>query len=107
MLRRTLVILVTALVVARPAVLGEDPGLLDDFSDPSGMVLTLLWFAAAVGWAIWRLLARRAKEPDREGSRCAGGSATGERPPGGAAVVEVALLVTAGVVFVSAEAAAR
>jgi O-antigen ligase len=54
-LRRGLVILVTALVVARPLVLGEDPGLLDPISDAGGLVLTLLWLTAAVGWAGWRL----------------------------------------------------
>jgi O-antigen ligase len=96
-LRRTLLILVTTLVVARPAVLGEDPGMLTDLSDPSNMVLTLLWFAAAVVWAVWRLLAR---SEDAE---------AGERkwwPPSGAVVVEVALLATALLVFLSTWAAA-
>ena len=55
MLRRGLVILVTALVVARPLVLGEDPGLLLPQSDPGTLVLTILWLLAAVGWAGWRL----------------------------------------------------
>jgi O-antigen ligase len=54
-LRRGLVILVTALVVARPLVLGEDPGQVDPISDATGHVLTLLWLVAAVGWAGWRL----------------------------------------------------
>ncbi len=96
-LRRTLLILVTTLVVARPVVLGEDPGMLSDLSDPTSMVLTLLWFAAAVGWAIWHLLARR------------GGGEAGGQPwwqPSGAAVVEVALLATVLLVFLSTRAAA-
>jgi O-antigen ligase len=46
--------LITALIVARPLVLGEDPGLLDRSSSATGLVLTLLWFLAAVGWALWR-----------------------------------------------------
>jgi O-antigen ligase len=46
--------LITALIVARPLVLGEDPGLLDRSSNATGLVLTLLWFLAAVGWALWR-----------------------------------------------------
>jgi hypothetical protein len=40
--------------VARPLVLGEDPGLLDPLSSPSGLWLTVLWLLAAVGWAVWR-----------------------------------------------------
>ena len=40
--------LVVGLIVARPLVLGEDPGLLDDaFSDASNLVLTLLENRAA------------------------------------------------------------
>jgi hypothetical protein len=97
LLRRTLLILVTALLVARPAVIGEDPGMQYDLTDPSNMVLTLLWFAAAVGWAIWRLLARPAADE----------SGRPWWPPSGAAMVEVALLATAGIVFLSAEIAAR
>src|SRR5207245_9944383 len=53
-LRGVLLGLVTALIVARPLVLGEDPGLLDQSSSATGLVLTLLWFLAAVGWAVWR-----------------------------------------------------
>lgn len=59
-LRRALLGLVVALVVARPVVVGEDPGLVvDPSSDPAPMVLTLLWLVAAVGWAVWRALARQ------------------------------------------------
>ena len=54
MLRRLLLALITALIVARPLVLGEDPGLLDRLSNPWSLLLSLLWFLAAVGWAIWR-----------------------------------------------------
>jgi hypothetical protein len=55
LVRRGLIILVTGLLVARPLVLGEDPGLLDPASDSGGLWLTFLWLAAAVGWAGWRL----------------------------------------------------
>jgi O-antigen ligase len=51
--------LVTALVVARPLVLGEDPGLSAPSSDNGSMVLSLLWFIAGVAWAGWRLKANR------------------------------------------------
>ncbi len=54
LLRRLLLVLVTALIVARPLVLGEEPGLSANLADPWGMVLTLLWLLAAVGWAAWR-----------------------------------------------------
>jgi hypothetical protein len=98
MLRSLLLVLVTALLVARPAVLGEDPGMQYDLTDTSNMALTLVWLVAAVGWATWRLLVGRS-----------GGETGGERwwPPSGAAVVEVALLAAAGMVFLSAEVAAR
>jgi O-antigen ligase len=93
---RALVVLVTALIVARPMVLGEDPGLQADFSDPGGMLLTLLWLLAAAGWALWRLLARR---PGDRSEGIWGGRGRG-------AFVEVGLLATVGVVFLSAEVAA-
>src|SRR5207245_10905361 len=54
LLRRVLLGLVTALIVARPLVLGEDPGLLDQSSSATGLVLTVLWLLAAVGCAVWR-----------------------------------------------------
>jgi hypothetical protein len=59
LLRRLLLGLITALIVARPLVLGEDPGLLDHASGAAGLTLTLLWFLAAVGWAIWRAWSRQ------------------------------------------------
>src|SRR5437773_9964181 len=53
-LRRGLLGLVTALIVARPLVAGEDPGLLAPLSSTSNLVLTLLWIVAVLGWAVWR-----------------------------------------------------
>ena len=61
MVRRMLLIVVTGLLVARPFVNGEDPTLqakLED-QDASTMVLTIIWFVAAVLWAIWRLWSRK------------------------------------------------
>jgi hypothetical protein len=87
LLRRVLLVLVTGLLVARPLVLGEDPGLTDELSDAGGLVLNLLWMAAALGWAAWRLLTRKG---DWYGG-----------------LVEAALLVLVVLVFVSAESAAR
>ncbi len=86
-LRRTLLVLVTALIVARPLVLGEDPGLSSAKSDNTSMVLSFLWLLAGVGWAVWRLLGRR-----------------GEWYVG---VVEAALGVGVVLFFVSAETAAN
>jgi hypothetical protein len=68
-------------------VLGEDPGRLDPLSNTSSLVLTLLWFVVAVGWAAWRAWYRQ------EGWR---GSA-----------VEVGLLAVVALVFTSAAVAAR
>ena len=53
-LRRLLLVLVCVLVVARPLVGSEHPGLVSDFSDPGGMVLTFLTFLACAGWVGWR-----------------------------------------------------
>jgi hypothetical protein len=112
LLRRTLLILVTGLIVARPIVLGEDPGLLADLSDPGHTALTLLWLVAGAGWAVWRLLASRAekgKTKGREAEAFGVGRAgsVSDRSGGGpgAAVVEAALAATVVVVFVSALAA--
>jgi hypothetical protein len=87
LLRRSLLVLVTGLLVARPLVLGEDPGLQSDLSDPGGLVLTLLWLFAAAGWAAWHLWARPA------------GWRVG--------VVEAALLGTVALTFGSVELAAH
>src|SRR5207245_2539152 len=60
MFRRALLGFVTALIVARPLVLGEDPGIIiHRLTDASNLVLTLLWLAPAVGWAAWRMQAGR------------------------------------------------
>jgi hypothetical protein len=60
MLRRLLLGFITALIVARPLVLGEDPGLLvDGLSDASNLVMTQLWLVAAVGWGLWRMWSRQ------------------------------------------------
>jgi tetratricopeptide (TPR) repeat protein len=59
MLRRGLLVLLTAVIVARPLVWGEDPGLVSDFANPGGMTLTLLAFLGCAGWAGWRLWARQ------------------------------------------------
>jgi hypothetical protein len=58
-MRRVLLVAVTALVVARPLVLGEDPGMSAPQSDNGTLVLSLLWLLVGVGWAAWRLGARR------------------------------------------------
>jgi O-antigen ligase len=86
-LRRVLLVLVTALIVARPLVLGEDPGLLAPMSDPWGLVLSLLWLVAAFGWTVWRLWSG-------EGSWRGG-------------LVDAGLLVVAGTMFLSAGVAAH
>jgi hypothetical protein len=49
----------SALIVARPLVRGEDAGLVSDLSDPGHMSLTLLAFIGCAGWAGWRLWARQ------------------------------------------------
>jgi O-antigen ligase len=81
--RRLLLGAVIALVVARPLVLGEDPGLiLDRSSFPVSPVLTLSWLGLALAWAIYRIVAN---ENDWRGS-----------------LVEIGLLGVVGVVFISA-----
>jgi len=58
-LRRALLGLLTALIVARPLVLGEDPGMTSPLSNASGLLLSVLWFIAAVGWGVWRAWSRQ------------------------------------------------
>ncbi len=58
-LRRVLLGFTTALIVARPLVLGEDPGFSSRLTDGSSLALSLLWLVAAVGWAVWRLWSRQ------------------------------------------------
>jgi O-antigen ligase len=72
-------VLVSALVVARPLVRGEDAGLVSDFSDPGGMALTLIALVGCAGWSAWRLWT---KQPEVYGG-----------------AVELLLLVIAGVFF--------
>jgi hypothetical protein len=56
---RILLGVVTALVVARPLVATEDPGLRSALPDASGLVLTWLWLVVALGWAVWRFWTRQ------------------------------------------------
>ncbi len=103
LLRRLLLVLVTALIVARPLVLGEEPGLSANLADPWGMVMTLLWLLAAVGWAAWRFWLRPAAlSPDREGA----GDETPNPVHWYGGLVQTALLATVALVFGSAKAAA-
>jgi hypothetical protein len=85
--RRVVVLFVTGLIVARPLVLGEDPGLLDPLSDPGSLLLVLLWLVASVLWCVWRAWS---VESFWHGGR-----------------VELALLALVGVQFVSAGVAAQ
>ncbi len=86
---RLLLIGVTALLIARPMVLGEDPGLTSDLSDTGSMVLTLFWFmAAAVAALLW------AWRPAQENTRSFGV---------GSMLVGLGLLGTALIAFGSAE----
>jgi putative inorganic carbon (HCO3(-)) transporter len=85
-LRRLLLGLVTALIIARPLVLGEDPGLLAPQSGTSNLVLSLLWLVALAGWAAWRAWSQ---QRDRRGG-----------------VLELGLLAVAACAFVSAAVAA-
>src|SRR5256885_16240282 len=57
LLRRGVLGLLTVILVARPLILGEDPGLLAAQSSTANLPLTLLWLVAAVGWAGWRIVA--------------------------------------------------
>jgi O-antigen ligase len=63
MLRRVLLALVTGLIVARPLVATEDPGLREAVPDPTGPVLTWLWLIALFGWSVWRFWTRRDGHP--------------------------------------------
>jgi tetratricopeptide (TPR) repeat protein len=48
--------LLTLILVARPLILGEDPGLIAPQSGRANLILTLLWLVVAVGWAAWRVV---------------------------------------------------
>lgn len=57
--RRGLLGVVTALVVARPLVLGEDPGMLNPLTDSAPLFLPFFWLLALLAWAIWRFCTRQ------------------------------------------------
>jgi len=59
LLRRALLGVVTALVVARPLVPGEDPGRLLVSTGIADQGFTALWLLVAAGWGIWRAWAKR------------------------------------------------
>jgi hypothetical protein len=59
-LRRALLGLITALVVAGPLVAGDDAGLLLPWTAPAGLFLTLFWLVALAGWSVWHAWDRRA-----------------------------------------------
>jgi hypothetical protein len=85
-LRCSVLGLITALIVARPLVLGEDPGLTSRLSTSSTLILNMFWFVAALGWAAWRAWSRQT---------------SGLRD-----LVAVGLAAVAGLVFLSAGGAA-
>src|SRR5262245_10982577 len=57
--RRILLGTITALIVARPLVAGEDPGRLHSPESASGVLLNLLWLIAVLGGAVWLARGRR------------------------------------------------
>jgi hypothetical protein len=57
--RRVLLGAVTALVVVRPLVSGEDPGRLEATEAVSGLILNVLWLVVALGGAVWLALSPR------------------------------------------------
>jgi hypothetical protein len=108
LMRRALLVLVATLLVARPLVLGEGPGLTDSMADPSGMMLTLLWLVAATGWAAWRFWLRPRTGPEAQSTENQEKTvaALSLRPSyvfGG--LVQTALLITVAIVSLSAELA--
>jgi hypothetical protein len=58
LLRRILLGAVTALVVARPLVPGEDPGRLLIGTGVADQWFTFLWLLVAAGWGVWRAWSR-------------------------------------------------
>jgi len=87
LLRRVLLGLVTALVVARLLVPGEDPGRTQLGTGVAGLGLVFLWLLAATGWGVWRAWSR---EGAWRGS-----------------LVEAGLLILVGVSFFSADQPGR
>jgi len=83
---RVLVGALTALVVARPLVAGEDPGRLRLTSGGGSLTLNLFTLLLLLGWSIWNGLSRR--------------------PAGRGALGAPGLLVVAGLYFLSAGVAA-
>jgi hypothetical protein len=55
LLRRALLGLATALIVARGLVPSEEAALLNPRSNPLGLAIPLLWFCGLVTWAAWRI----------------------------------------------------
>jgi O-antigen ligase len=55
LLRRALLGLATALIVARGLVPSEDAALLNPQSNPLGLAIPLLWLCGLVTWAAWRI----------------------------------------------------
>lgn len=87
LLRRVLLGFVTALLVARPLIPGEDPGRTQLGTGIAGLGLVGLWLVAAVGWAVWRAWSRA-------------GAWRGS-------LVEVGLLALVGISFYSADQPGR
>ena len=58
--RRVLLGAITALIVARPLVAGENPGRLHSPESISGVWLNMLWIATALTGAVWLARSRRA-----------------------------------------------
>lgn len=52
--RRIVLGLVTALIVARPLLSGEDPGRTHPATGNAGQDIAFLWLLAAAGWSAWR-----------------------------------------------------
>lgn len=52
--RRGLLVLLTAALVARPAIRGESLGLVSELSDPGGLIWTLFLLLGCGIWAAWR-----------------------------------------------------
>jgi O-antigen ligase len=85
--RRVLLGLVTALIVARPLLPGEDPGRTLPTTGIAGQDIAFLWLLAAAGWSAWRVWSRQTTWPLSR--------------------VEIGLTAFVGVVFISAAFAAR
>lgn len=58
-LRRALLAMLTALIIARPALRGESLGLVSDLSDPTGLIWMALVLLGCAAWAGWRMATGR------------------------------------------------